>query len=368
MKRLFLCLIGLALLLPIMAQQQGTVTMTFADCFTTYGEEILEVVFPYTYHGQEYTEPVSRVTQTITNVRNCDSVVTLTLTEKPAPVGAINGNALFSIAEDANGKKTYAYFSKSNLQYKVEGSVFRFADEQYDFHNTKPSEQQSSRNNWSDLFAYGTSGAYYSVENWSGNLTPFGDHSNYQLPAQNISGTDYDWGIYNDIQVGEEIAKKGTWRTMTIEEFKYLVDHHTEGYVMLQDIAGLHHFGMVILPDDWNWPEGVSYTMGTSSAWTTSYNPNVPVITAENWVKMENNGAVYFPCDNISSAPNVSLSCSRGIIYFLGSYAGYQSQPLAHGFSIGNYSASYNMTYDLKSHGDRQLEAASPVRLISVQQ
>ena len=45
--------------------------------------------------------------------------------------------------------------------------------------------------------------------------------------------------------------------------------------------------GMILLPDDWTLPEGLSFTSGNSS-WANVYN-------VEQWAQMEANGAVFLP-------------------------------------------------------------------------
>ena len=110
--------------------------------------------------------------------------------------------------------KTVA-FSKGNLQYQASTNTWRFAEEQYTLVGKDNEKISATYDGWIDLFGWGTSG--YNEKHpylWDAAHTFFGEGMN------TISGTDYDWGK-NAISNGEN--KPGIWRTLTAEEWGYLL-------------------------------------------------------------------------------------------------------------------------------------------------
>ena len=120
------------------------------------------------------------------------------------------------------------------------------------------------------MFGFGTSGYDNKYPYMSGT-------SNYI--STNLSGTNYDWGVYNDIDnpVNNRTESKGTWRTLSYTEWDYIVNSRSTSKRGTATVNKVN--GVVILPD--NWPSGLA-------ALKTSY-------TSEEWVQMENNGAVFMP-------------------------------------------------------------------------
>lgn len=188
--------------------------------------------------------------------------------------GAIK--AAFSVSAD---KKVY--FSKGNLQYQASTGTWRFAENQYDIIGEDNANISSTYSGWIDLFGWGTSG--YNGKNpymTSTTSTDYGDDLN------DIAGTNYDWGVYNAINNGGK--QVGTWRTLTNDEWNYLIKNRANasskmGVAMVNNVAGL-----VLLPDDWTLPAGVTFASGGSSFSQNTF-------TTEDWIKMDANGAVFLP-------------------------------------------------------------------------
>ena len=175
------------------------------------------------------------------------------------------------------------YFSKGNLQYQASTKTWRFAENQYDMIGADNENISSSNTGWIDLFGFGTSGY--------GDSHPYnsGQYDSYPYNNGQISETNYDWGYYNKISNGG--GQTGLWRTLTGDEWTYLFSSRTnaENLYGAAQVNGVS--GVVVLPDDWTLPEGVSFTKGFNG--TSLYELNV--YSTADWAKMEENGAVFLP-------------------------------------------------------------------------
>ena len=222
-------------------------------------------------------------------------------------------------------------FSPGNLQFNAmqgthqcadgttQQGTWRFAEHQWDYvgdatkGNVYEGETKcdnakinATYNGWIDLFGWGTSG-------WSGGVNAYKPYETSQRNKDYYPGgqsnTDLtgtyakaDWGVYN--QIGEDPA--GTWRTLTKDEWYYLVRGRKEaeklfGLGTVNDVPG-----MILLPDDWITPEGVTFTPSTDKGlnWSSTYsffinnnedNYSHNVYTSAQWDKMESGGAVFLP-------------------------------------------------------------------------
>ena len=223
----------------------------------------------------------------------------------------------FSVSEDKQ-----IYFSNGNLQYQANTGTWRFAENQWDYvgdatngtvyenevkcNNAKISETYTG---WIDLFGWGTSGYNDKFPYMTSTTeTDYGDGAN------NIAGTNYDWGVYNAISNGGNQA--GMWRTLTISEWDYLINNRTDaaskqGVAMVNNVNGL-----VLLPDDWTLPNGVTFTSGFASESGSEYYKTINNYSTEDWSKMENNGAVFIPAAGSRSGTTTIRNVgSRGEYY-----------------------------------------------------
>ena len=215
------------------------------------------------------------------------------------PVGAIKG--VFSVGSD---KKVY--FSRGNLQYRASDGRWRFAEHQYDYIGEGNSNISSTYSNYIDLFGWGTSGwnsgavCYqpWSTSTSSSDYYPGGSYTN------NLTGNyaNADWGMYNSIYNGGNQASQ--WHTLTRDEWVYVFRGRSGasskyGHGKVNGVCG-----MILLPDNWSLPSGLSFTAGDSS-WANSY-------TADQWVQMESNGAVFLPAAGFRYGTSVSEVGSFG--------------------------------------------------------
>ena len=207
-----------------------------------------------------------------------------------APEGAINGK--FTI--NSSGAKVY--FSNGNLQYIGSASTpyWKFADNQWDYlgDNGQGSTSQTVDR---DLFGWGTSGwnngnVYYqpydTQSGYGGQGYGYGptDGTSY---TYDLTGTyaNADWGVYNPISNGGSQA--GQWRTLTKDEWVYVFQGRSGALSKYGHGKVNGQNGMILLPDEWTLPSGLSFTAGNSS-WANVY-------TTEQWEQMEQNGAVFLP-------------------------------------------------------------------------
>lgn len=195
--------------------------------------------------------------------------------------GAIDG--LFSVSPTKQ-----VWFSQGNLQYQASTGTWRFATNSYDYvggkngSTTYGTVSVSSNNSisptyngWIDLFGWGTSGwnngnQYYHPYDWQmSNVEDRGygptDGINYDY---DLTGTyaHADWGVHNAISNGGNQA--GLWRTLTKDEWNYLLNERSASTVNGVDDArsatniritvGTKTIkGELIFPDNYVHPEGI---------------------------------------------------------------------------------------------------------------
>lgn len=235
------------------------------------------------------------------------------------------------------GDNTRVYFSPGNLQWSNNGGAthsvngggtaagtWRFAEEQWISYtnttveggNTLSQDAAETTDNWLDLFGWGTSGwdngnKYYMPYNKiydSGNGTKgFGygpqKNSSYLYSLNDAGCENSDWGVYNAIMNGGIADAPGTWRTLTNDEWKYLLNTRSN-YANLKTGAIVNGItGYVFLPDNWVAPEDVMLTPSNTAS-TNSY-------TLDQWAELEANGAIFLPTTgNRGETTNTSTTAS----------------------------------------------------------
>ena len=189
-------------------------------------------------------------------------------------------------------------FAQGNLQFNpsqgthatAEGTAsgtWRFAEQQYEsFQDENVNIVNAGYNGWLDLFGWGTSGY-----NSCSPLTYLPD-ATYGDGNLDIAGTYYDWGVYNAISNGGN--KVGLWRTLTESEWEYLTLNRANA-ANLWSLARVNNIdGLLILPDDWSLPSGLSFS-------PQQQYPSHNAYTLEQWQQMENAGAVFLPAEGYRS-------------------------------------------------------------------
>ena len=203
--------------------------------------------------------------------------------------------SMFSVADNRQ-----VYFSKGNLQYSTSGThisaedtaygIFRFAEHQYDYIGEDNALVSATYEGWIDQLCWGSSG--WHVEPCS---EKDGDYDIESLCGNEAYA---DWGVYNTISNGGN--RPGMWRTLTQEEWDYLVNRRAASTVDGTDsaryveatVCGMK--GLVLLPDIFVRPDDIAPMTGINgNNFGISYNDNI--FTAEKWTLMEKAGAVFLP-------------------------------------------------------------------------
>lgn len=240
----------------------------------------LKIMIMNAGYGVEKNAPANA---TITIERSKYSTLSFANVNMPEPPeGGIWG--LYSISATEQ-----VWISSGNLQYSASSETWRFAPEQYVYNST----------GWKDLFGWGTSGwdngntYYLPTDRARGESSSTGygygptNGSSYRLP---LTG-DYansDWGVYNAISNGGNQA--GLWRTLTSTQMNYLVGQAGKRAGGKYGIGTVHRTrGVIILPDYWVLPEGLSFVPGANGDWSSN------TYDDDEWKEMEAAGAIFLP-------------------------------------------------------------------------
>jgi len=242
----------------------------------------------------------------------------VTVTSRELPEGAIPG--LFTIND--NGDQVL--FSKGNLQYQASTTTWRFAENQYDYVGDATlgnvyeggvkcdnSLISDSYTGWIDLFGWGTSGYNHGAvcyQPWSTSITA----SCYSGASLYAGDGKADWG-YNAISNGGNTENSG-WRTLTTDEWNYLLKTRTASTIngipnarySKATVDGV--FGLMIFPDSFTWPDGVSVPKANAiNAWgdytAGSY-------SAEDWEQLEEQNVLFMPAAGLRQGTVVNDSGS----------------------------------------------------------
>lgn len=216
------------------------------------------------------------------------------------PEGAING--LFTVNE--NGDKVY--FSNGNLQYigSAAEPYWQFAEHQWDYIGNNSGQNSNSQTADRDLFGWGTSGYNHGASSyypWS-TSTSYSQYYAYGSSSYNLYDQTgrADWG-YNAIANGGDTENYG-WITLTNAEWGYVFNTRTGAALKKGhgNVNGVN--GMILLPDEWTLPNGLTFTSGNSS-WANVYG-------GDQWAQMEANGAVFLPAAGYRSGNSYDVGSS----------------------------------------------------------
>ena len=263
---------------------------------------------------------------------------------------------------------TKVHFAPGNLQYLGTGTSgsltpkWRFADNQYDYmgngsngnvkisgystyntgsNNATPTDadKQAAR----DLFGWGTSGGGdpetppYMTVNSNGSI--YGGTSD-------IAGTDKDWGVYIGSSITNGYGITG-WRTLTNAEHGYLFNTRT-GCSTINGVANAKFskatvagvFGVMIFPDSFTWPEGVSAP--TANAINQTGNYTAGSYDAAAWTQLQAAGAVFLPAAGNRYGSSVGNAGSNGYYWSSSIVSSYTNSA----YDVYFYSGSFSPQYD----------------------
>lgn len=165
-------------------------------------------------------------------------------------------------------------FSPGNLQYNPASKEWRFAPKQTDMIGNG-NLYAATGNGWIDLFGWGT-GTYPNKIST--------DCRTYTIYSE--------WG---DNQIGGEAP--GTWRTLTGEEWDYLIEKRPNAANLktMAQVDGVN--GHILLPDAWAAPSGMAFKVGliaNDNVKAENY-ASFQILSADDWKILEDRGAVFLP-------------------------------------------------------------------------
>ena len=164
-------------------------------------------------------------------------------------------------------------FSPGNLQYHPANNEWRFAPSQLDYIGNDNANISATYKGWIDLFGWGTG------NNPANNSTNNDDYPTF-----------VDWGVN---KIGNDAPN--TWRTLTYNEWEYLIEERPnyDKLIAVAQVNGVN--GVILLPDDWTCPSGVTFKSGFNDDYCTECYANYQTFSESDWVTLEASGAVFFP-------------------------------------------------------------------------
>mgnify|MGYP007112531707 CR=1 FL=1 len=181
------------------------------------------------------------------------------------------------------------YFSKGNLQYTQSTNTWSFAENQYDYlGEANIAIDADVLADKVDLFG------------WSTSTTNFGVSTSTDW-QNGYSGSFVDWGTN---QIGADAPN--TWRTLTYDEWNYLLNNRNNAFSLcgVAQVNGVN--GLILLPDNWTCPAGVTFKSGFHSSYGDLYYAAYQTFTADQWSKLEKSGAIFLPAAGYRVGTSVS--------------------------------------------------------------
>ena len=211
--------------------------------------------------------------------------------DDPEPSTPSSGIGAFSVS-----KTKKVTFSRGNLQYTQSTDTWSFAENQYDYLGEANIAIDA------DILA-----GKIDLFGWSGSTgsAKFGvSTSSY---SSDYSGSFVDWGTN---QIGDDAPN--TWRTLTYGEWDYLRYRRTNAssLVGVAQVNGVN--GLILLPDDWVCPAGITFKSGFHSEWGVEAYGQYQTFTVEQWSKLESAGAVFLPAAGFRGGLDMSCVQRRG--------------------------------------------------------
>lgn len=250
------------------------------------------------------------------------------------------GNLQWSATNGGSSPTTHAVAGGGTA-----AGTWRFAPNQWDAIGAANSNASFTYSGWIDLFGWGTSGYNSKFPYMTSTANTDYGHGN-----TNISGTNYDWGVYNAIYNPrtQTTDPPGTWRTLTKDEWAYLINTRSTTSGIRYAKATVNGVaGLIIVPDSWS---STTYALNSTNTTGAAFTANV--ISASQWVTLENAGCAFFP------AAGNRLGAS---VYYVGSNGYYWS---AANYGSGSAYALYFVSVDVYPSNYGHCDGGLSVRLV----
>ena len=197
-----------------------------------------------------------------------------------------NSNGVVAFSVSATKKVT---FSLGNLQYTHTTKTWSFASAQYEVLGTdNVTGGRVTSNEFGDSKSGTALADKIDLFGWSTSATNFGVSTSTSY--SNYSGSFVDWGTN---KIGNDAPN--TWRTLTYEEWKYLLikRNNASSLCGVAQVNGVN--GLILLPDNWTCPSVVTFKSGFHNSNGVDYYAAYQTFTKEQWSKMEAAGAIFLP-------------------------------------------------------------------------
>jgi hypothetical protein len=211
-----------------------------------------------------------------------DSIIFVGLEDTP-DVPVVPGSGGFVAKPFSVSSSRTVTFSPANLQYHAANNEWRFAPSQLDYIGNDNANISATYNGWIDLFGWGT-----------------GNNPTNASTDDNDYSTFVDWGVN---RIGSYAPN--TWRTLTYDEWYYLrwERPNYDKLIGIAEVNGVN--GLILLPDAWVCPSGVTFKSGFDDDYCTECYGNYQTISALEWSKLEASGAVFLPAAGDRSGSDV---------------------------------------------------------------
>ena len=212
----------------------------------------------------------------------------------------------FTVAE---GKQIT--FSGGNLQYTQSTQTWAFAEHQYDMLGTD--NVDGGGKVYDATYGYDKTGSALADKidlfGWSGSTGSAKWGIGTSTDNSDYSGDFVDWGTNMD--------DGNTWYTLTADEWDYLLDERSDadqlvGVARIQLGEKIYTNGLVLLPDDWTCPAGVTFKSGFSNTYSVQAYADHRTFTLADWQQLEAAGAVFLPASGFREGSFVSYMQSSG--------------------------------------------------------
>ena len=234
---------------------------------------------------------------------------------------------IFSVAPNK-----YVSFSQGNLQYFPAANLWKFADNQYEHLGASNKYLSPTYRNWLDLFGWSSDSG----------KAPFGVSTS--IDVADYKGDFVDWG--SNWICGDPPS---TWRTLSKQEWEYLIQERPMAsslYGMAQ-VIGIN--GIVLLPDKWLAPEGITFIPGGHTNDGIGYFSQHQSFSVEQWRLLEESGAVFLPAAGIFISPNHFITAIEEGAHYYTSNQYDEDNAYWFGFRSSYYTINYNKKHMRRS-------------------